>query len=302
MTKFIQRGKQWRVVEGTHRYQDSHDRELPDAKIIYAEDFKVLEAEYGDDVAEAQFHYQIPEGAEVRDDQQPEAEPPPPAKTREIAVTAVDLTEKPIPNATVRLRERLVIRELELVTTDEKGVARSSKAPQDAVVLTTQASRFRPAVLILGDGGDEVRIFLTPQTPGLAVDEKGNSVAGAWISNETLQLRADGIAYVPDPGSRGKENDWSDAEGRYELKTSLTLRKLDSVVPFIAIDSKRDLMAIQIVPAGELGQPQKLVLHSVCHIHGHCLLEGVTEAVEIRPGLETPPMRESIASVTTAEN
>ena len=56
-------------------------------------------------------------------------------------------------------------------------------------------------------------------------------------------------------------------------------------------------MAIGIVPARELGQQRKLVLQPVCWVHGHCLLEGMTEAEEIRPSLKTPNGA-TIASVT----
>jgi hypothetical protein len=40
-------------------------------------------------------------------------------------------------------------------------------------------------------------------------------------------------------------------------------------------------MAIRFVPARDLGQQQELAVESVCHIHGHCLFEGMTESVEV---------------------
>src|SRR6185369_11304281 len=76
VTKFVQHGKLWRVAEGTHRYRDFREMKLPDPKIKYSMDFKVLEEKYGSDVDEQQFRFEIPAGAKVHDDQKPEAEPP----------------------------------------------------------------------------------------------------------------------------------------------------------------------------------------------------------------------------------
>jgi len=294
-TKLVERGKQWRVVEGTHRYRDFEERDSPDAKIIYALDFKVLEAKYGSAVAEEQFRYQIPADAEVRDDNRPETKPGPLAKTREITVRVVDLANQAVPNASVRLRARRSIRELDVVTTDAKGVARSSKAPQDDVVLGIQASGLRPATWVVGNASD-LRAALAPQTRGTAVDERGTPIAAAWITNEAPQVRVDGFAYIPERGFTGEN--WSDDDGRFELTSNLTLRNQNDRVPFIAIDPDGDRMAIRIVPAGELGQPRKLVLEPVRRVHGHGFLEGTTESEEIRPSLQTAG-GETIASVTT---
>src|SRR4029077_9278361 len=41
------------------------------------------------------------------------------------------------------------------------------------------------------------------------------------------------------------------------------------------------------VPARELGQRQELALQPVCHVQGHCLLQGMTESVEVDTSLET---------------
>ena len=213
-TKLVRSGNQWRVVEGTHRYRDFEERESPDAKVIYSLDFKVLEDKYGSAVAEEQFRYQIPADAEVRDDKKPAAEPEPLTNTRAITVRVVDLAEKPVPNASVRLRALRSHRELDVVTTDEKGVARSSKAPEDDVTLRIEASGFRPVQWILGNGNELLRAVVAPQSSGSAVDEQGNPIAGAWITNEPPQFRADGYAYVPERGLPGEN--WSEDDGRFE--------------------------------------------------------------------------------------
>ena len=64
-------------------------------------------------------------------------------------------------------------------------------------------------------------------------------------------------------------------------------RRLDAVVPLIVVDQSREKMAIRFVPAGELGRQQELALQSVCHVHGRCLLQGMTESVEVDTSLET---------------
>jgi beta-lactamase regulating signal transducer with metallopeptidase domain/thiol-disulfide isomerase/thioredoxin len=284
-TKFARRGKVWRVVEGTHRYRDHREMKLPNAKIKYSMDFKVLEEKYGPDVDEKQFQVQIPPGAKVRVEDEPEAEPPPPTETREITVTAVDVTGKPIPKASVRLPAS-PLRDLDVVATNEQGVARSPKAPADNVSVHITAPGFRPVSWIMGNV-NELRAIMVPLSPGVAVFE-GKPVADAWITNESLQIRADGFTYVPQRDWDGRDKDWSHADGQFELKANLTLRRLDSVVPYIAVDPSREKMAIRFVPAREMGRKQELALHGICHAHGHCLLEGMTESVEVGINLESP--------------
>ena len=130
---------------------------------------------------------------------------------------------------------------------DDKAVARSSKAPQDDVSLRIEASGFRPVRWILGNGNELLRAFVAPRSSGSAVDERGNPIAGAWITNEPPQFRADGYAYVPERGLPGEN--WSEDDGRFELTTDLTLRNQHNSVPFIAIDPNLDRMAIRIVLA-----------------------------------------------------
>jgi len=143
-----------------------------------------------------------------------------------------------------------------------------------------------------------LRAIVTPQTAGVTVDEQGQPVAGAWIAHRHPQLRADGFVWFPDRDFAGDREDWSDGEGRFELKTELTLRSLKQPVALLAFDPNRERMAIRIVPPRELGQPQKLVLQPLCHVHGHCLLEGMTETADIMPSLETSAGT-TIASATT---
>ena len=80
VTRFVQRGKLWRVAEGTHRYRELKGRTVVDPKITHSMDFKVLAEKYGSDVDEKQFHIEIPPGAKVREADKPEAEPPPPCE------------------------------------------------------------------------------------------------------------------------------------------------------------------------------------------------------------------------------
>lgn len=284
-TKFVQNGKLWRVVEGTHRYRDYAERKLPDAKIKYSLDFKVLEAKYGSDVDKKQFQFEIPAGAKVRDDKKPEAEPPLPTKTRAVTVSVIDVAGKPIPNASVRLPVS-PLRDLDVVATDAQGVARSAKASAGDQSVAITASGYRPVRWIMGDV-DELRAIMVPVSPGFAVDEQGKPVADAWITNETIRLRADGYAIVPQRDWDGKDKDWSAADGRFELKTNLTLQRNRGSVPCIAINPDRDKIAIRFVPVGELGQQQKLVLEPVCHVQGHCLLTEMKELVQVGSSLET---------------
>ena len=286
VTKFVPYGKLWRVAEGTHRYRElGKGRQVTDPKIKYSMDFKVLSEKYGSDVDEKQFHIEIPPGAKVREEDKPEAEPPPPTKTREITVTVVDVAGKPIPQAAVKLPAS-PLRNYDLMTTDNQGVSRSAKAPTDNVTVQIAAADFRPVTWILGEGSNELRAIMVPLSPGIVV-EKGKPVAEAWITNKSLQIRADGYTYVPTRDWDGRDDDWSDSAGRFDLKSELTLRRRDTVVPLVAINPNRDKMAIRFVPAGELGQKQELALQSVCHVHGHCLLQGMPQSVEVGIGLET---------------
>ncbi len=285
VTEFAQHGKIWRIAEGTHRYHDQNRKNnVQSPKIAYSMDFKILKDKYGSDVDEQQFKFKIPAGAKVQDDQKPDVEPPPPAKTREITVTVMDVAGKPIPHATVRL-PRWLFSDLDVMTTDDNGIARSSKAPVDNVTVQINANGFRPVTWIMGDV-NELRAIMVPVSLGVVVDE-GQPVADAWITNASLQIRADGYAYVPARDWDGRDGDWSDRAGRFDLKTDLTLRRRDAVVPFVSINPDRDKMAIRFVPAGELGKQQELGLQSVCHVYGHCLLEGMTESVEVGLRLES---------------
>ncbi|HWB07863.1 MAG TPA: TIGR03067 domain-containing protein [Pirellulales bacterium] len=284
VTKFVRIGKDWRVAEGTHRYRNrDHKNNVQDARFEYSMDFKILAEKYGRDVDEKQFQIQIPAGAKVRDNHEPKAEPPPP-KTREITVTVVDVAGNPIPKASVRLSASQV-RDWDVVATDEQGVARSAKAPADKVTVQITAAGFRPVTWIMGDV-NELRAIMVPLSPGVVVEE-GKPVADAWITNESLQIRADGFTYVPNRDWDGRDDDWSNSEGRFELKSNLTLRRHDAVIPIIAVHPDRDKMAIRFVPASDLGRQQELALENVCHIHGHCQFEGMTESVEVGIGLES---------------
>ncbi len=284
-TKFVQNGTLWRVVEGTHRYRDYAERKLPDAKIKYSMDFKILDEKYGSDVDNKQFQFEIPAGAKVRDDRKPEAELPLPTKTREVTVTVVDVAGKPIPNASVRLPVS-PLRDLDVVATNEQGVARSAKASAGDQSVAITADGFRPVRWIVGDV-NELRAIMVPVSLGIAVDNQGKPVADAWITNETIRLRADGYAHVPQRGWDGKDKDWSAADGRFELKTNLTLQRNRGTIPCIAINSDRDKMAIRFVPVGELDRPQKLVLQPLCSVQGQCLLTEMNELVQVGSSLET---------------
>jgi thiol-disulfide isomerase/thioredoxin len=148
------------------------------------------------------------------------------------------------------------------------------------------AAGYRPVRWIMGDVND-LRAFMVPVSPGVAVDEQERPVADAWITNETIRLRADGYAIVPQRDWDGKDKDWSDSDGRFELKTNLTLQRNRGSIPCIAINSDRDKMAIRFVPVGDLGQHQKLVLQPLCHVQGQCLLTEMQELVQVGSSLET---------------
>jgi beta-lactamase regulating signal transducer with metallopeptidase domain/thiol-disulfide isomerase/thioredoxin len=296
VTKFVPHGKLWRVAEGTHRYRERGRKDEPmEPKIKYSMDFKVLAEKYGRDVGDKQFIVEIPAGAKVREEDKPDAEPPPPAKTREITVTVIDVAGKPIPKATVRLPASQ-LRDHDIVAADVQGIAKSFKAPVDDVTVRISADGFRPVTWIMGDV-NELRAIMTPQTFGVAIDQ-GKPVAQAWITNRSLQIRADGYTYVPSREWDGRDDDWSGDDGKFELRSELTLRRTDAVVPLIAVDPMGDKMAIKFVPARELGKEQELALQPICHVTGHCLLAGMTESVEVGISLTTSA-DQYIGSLTT---
>lgn len=287
VTKFVQQGKVWRVAEGTHRYRDldPDGGKLVDPRIKYSVDFKILAEKYGAAVDAKQFSFKIPAGAKVRESGKLEVEPPVPTKTREITVTVVDVAGKPIPKATVRLPASQ-LRDHDAVTTNEQGIAKSVKAPAANVSLEITADGFRPVSWILGDKVDNLRAVIVPQSAGIVVDQ-GKPVAEAWITSRSLQVRADGYTYVPNRDWDGRDDDWSGIDGKFELKSNLTVRRTDAVVPLIAVNAKRDTMAIRFVKARELGQPQELALQNTCHVIGHCLLTEMTELVVVDISLTT---------------
>jgi len=301
VTKFVRRGEQWRVAEGTFRYRDSGDLAHPPEKVTYAVDLQVLEDKYGMDVDEAQFQFQIPDDIETRDAKTPgdrtsEAEQPPAEETRPFAVRVIDLDGRPIPGAAVRFRHGSDFHELERATTDERGIARTSHRPQrGAIFVDTSADGFRPAEWG-SESADVLPVVMTPRTTGVAVDEQARPIPDAWITSEPFDFRADGILMLPDRAVRldpsGKPrpgyHDWSAAEGRFELKTELTLRSRKAMVKLVALDPKLARMAIRFVSAPELAREQKLVLEPVHRVHGQCLLEGVQQIVDVWPRLATP--------------
>ncbi|MCY2962545.1 MAG: hypothetical protein NT069_02655, partial [Planctomycetota bacterium] len=82
VTKFVQEGDVWRVAKGEHRYRNRNPSDgTIDPQIKYTLEFEVLEQKYGKAVDPAQFRYEIPEGANVRDENnrggcRPTANPP----------------------------------------------------------------------------------------------------------------------------------------------------------------------------------------------------------------------------------
>lgn len=288
VTKFAERDKNWRVAEGSVSYREFKNLGKPDNKIVHWTDFNVLEDKYGSDVAKDQFKVQIPEGATVRTDEKKKVELPP-VKTREITVRTVDLADQPIPQATVRLRGQLDIREYDIVTADERGVARSAKSPADNMLLEGKADGYRPCTLILGAGTNEVNLKFVPISKGTTVDRDDKPIRDVWITNQFLFYRPDGLIILPSNYARDKEaDDWSDTNGQFEMKTDLTIRRPETPVPFIAVDPSLEKMAIAVVSATALNEPRKLVLQSVVQVKGKCLLEGVKEVISIHPAVETP--------------
>jgi beta-lactamase regulating signal transducer with metallopeptidase domain len=275
VTSFVRRGKVWRVAEGMHRYRRRGSQMH----------FKILAEKYGSAVDEKQFQITIPAGAKIHQDEDAAAEPPPPAKTREIKFTVVDVAGNPIRDASVRLPANR-LRDFDAVTTDENGVARSAKAPADNALVQIAAAAHRPATWIVGGDTGELRVILVPQSAGVVVD-KGRPAAGAWITSAGLQFRVDGLPVFPQREWDGASKDWSDDAGRFELKTELTVRQPDGRIPLIAVDPDMVKMAIRVVPLRDLGQPQELALQPVCRVHGQSLLLGMTEDVPVSVDLES---------------
>lgn len=298
VTKFVERDGQWHVAKGKHHYRDFEEKSLPESKVVYSTDFQVLEAVYGVAVDEKQFQYEIPAEAEVDDDAKPPVEPPPPAETREITVHVVDVADRPVPNARIKYRAVLSLQVFDVVMTDEQGMAKSSKPPRENVGLEIEAAGFRPASWVIGTAGNEMRAFLVPDSPGWTVDERNRPVADAWITNEPVSFRADGIVTIVGRKPYSFKGGWSSSDGSFELHSKLTVRRPDALLPYIAVDEQQEMIAIEFLRADRLGQPQTLVLQPVHRIHGHFLLEGMTEAMQIGLTLETPT-GERIAGVGT---
>ncbi len=93
VTKFVQQGKQWRIAAGT-----IHRLDLPARKLDHFEDFEVVDANYGDDVHDGPFAYQIPVKALVED--HPAHRPEDVAKMSQI----VNPEGQPVAFATVSIR------------------------------------------------------------------------------------------------------------------------------------------------------------------------------------------------------
>lgn len=285
VTQFVPKGKAWQIAKGTHRYRNHTPKGVPqDPRIAYFMDFEILDQKYGAEVDAKQFQIEIPADAKVRDDEKPAAEPPPPAKTREIKVTVVDVENRPIPQAIVRL-PRWPFADLDEVTTDGQGVARSSKAPAGDVTAQIDAAGYRSATWIVGDV-NELKAIMAPITAGTVI-VRGKPIDKAWIKSGPIQFRADGIPYVPQRDWDGRDDDWSGDDGRFDLKSPLTLRPNTAAVPLIVIDPDRERMAIQHVPVKELGLDRMIELKTVCRVRGERLLENMSEAVQVGAYVET---------------
>ncbi len=282
VTRFIRRGNAWRVAEGTHRYRDRDAGETPGRPFAYALDFEVLEEKYGLDVDKKRFEYENPADDSVHEEAVSSADRR--STAREIALSVRDTDESPISNASIRF-ESSQLPEAGSVTTDEHGVARIAEAPQGNVAIDISAAGFRPATWIVGDV-DQLRAILAPVTPGVVLAD-GVPAEGVWLTNKVIQVRSDGLTSIPWTKADGGKADWSDDQGRFLLQTNLTLRRGDSLVPIISVHPSLEQMAIRVVPANELGQQQILHLQRTCLVHGHCLLEGVPEFVEVDATLLT---------------
>ena len=71
-------------------------------------------------------------------------------------------------------------------------------------MIAVEADNYRPASIAFGENVNNVDIYLAPQTAGVAVDESDEPVAGAWISNDPRDFRADGFYQVPDRQLQGR--------------------------------------------------------------------------------------------------
>jgi thiol-disulfide isomerase/thioredoxin len=279
VTKFVRENEQWRVSQGTIRYHDRKNLNSPAAKVMYALDFNVLEADWGRELPNGLFEYEIPAGAELHDPKQPKAEEPPVAD-RTIVVHVVDTAEKPVSGASVLFRDVRTLREFDRVKSDENGIARSGKLPDENVAIQVEAGDFRAAEWVVGRGVSEHRIILAPHTSGLTLNDGASPLPDVWITSEPIMFRADGLPHPPN-GSGGRAPNRSDQHGRFELKSRLTLRDLDRPVPIVAIDRSIERMAVRFLSPRELADPQTMILKPVCDIRGVCLLEKVTDELKL---------------------
>lgn len=275
-TRLVRDDGHWRVVAGERRYRLSA---ATDERIAYVSAFEVVKAAYGDAVDRGQFHVELPD--DVQPPQDKPRPPAPPKPTREITVRAIGVDGEPIAGAVVRLPAGAE-QDHDVVTTDADGMARSPKAPPGDVTVRLAAEGRRPALWILGDS--KLTAVLAPETSGACVDEEGQGVAGAWIPNRPITFRADGI--VPD-ASWMRGQDQADDRGNFLLTSELTLRRPDGTVVLVAVDPRRERMAILRLPVAELGNPQQLVLRKLHRVRGSCLFQGLTELRRIDPLLTT---------------
>ncbi len=311
VTRFLG-GSRWRVAEGTVRFRDFQDAERPQARILFSTDFRITVAEWGyqaippgdpfrtlfPEISNRMFEYQIPEGADVHDSRKPKSDQPQSGPTRAITVRVVEIAGKPVPGAVVRISARLDPRELDRVMTNQEGIALSPKAPEEGdLFVQANAAGYRPAGIVFGGEPKQMRVLLAPQTHGLAVDEKGRPLAKVWLPVARLSFRNDGLPYRRVRGDR--DDDWGAADGRFVLKSPLTLRNAHQLVPLIGIDDAVERMAIAFVAPKDLAQPQRLVFKPVCHVHGGCLLAGMTDvkSLSISIGVEASN-GETIASLS----
>lgn len=281
VTKFVEQDGQWRVSEGTIHYYDRQG--IGSSKVMYSHDFKVLEAEWGRKLPEELFDYEIPPGAEIHDPQQPKAEEPPTA-TRSLTVNLVDMQGKPVAGASVMFRAQRVLREFDRVKANEDGMARSNKLPDENIVVQIEADGFRPAVWVVGRSSSEHKVILAPRTRGVALDESGSPLPRAWITSGPVSFRADGLPHPP-TGADIRAPDYSDERGRFELRNSLTIRNLEAPVSLIALDPSLERMSIRFLSPRELDDQQTMILRQVCDIRGACLLEGVTEPLQLNASI-----------------
>ena len=274
----------WRVKEGTLAYRHYEDAELDDAKVMYFVDFEILASEFGDVVTSDRFSYEIPGHAQVHDVSKP-ADSKKLGKLRPMSVTVIGIDEKPIEGATVRF-QTTDGEEVETVTTDDKGVAKTSQAPTNVSIDVT-APNHRRADWTNGPQSNEFRVILAPTTTGTTNSVAGEPIADAWITSELLRFRPDGLAYIPRHAFANRENDWSDKSGEFVLRTGLTtLRRIDESIRLAAVDDSVDNMAFALVPALDLGKPLNLALKPVCRVQGSFVFDNVAQESEFHARIE----------------